>query len=133
MSSLDVEIQDARARRVEINDETLTVELLDGRVISVPLAWFPRLWYGTPKERERFQLIGDGAIIHWPDLDEDLSIEGILAGRRSGESPESLNRWLAAREQGKEASSAVIAPRRTACGSSDDLPAPGRADKTREA
>jgi len=96
---LAVEIQEARAQKVEINDETLTVELVDGRVISVPLAWYPRLWYGTPEERAHFELIGDGTIIHWPDLDEDLSVAGLLAGRRSGETPESLKRWLAARDR----------------------------------
>jgi len=97
MNSLVVEVQEARAQRVEINAETLTVELVDGRVISVPLAWYPRLWYGTPEERARFEIIGDGTILHWPDLDEDLSVSGILAGRRSGETPESLKKWLQAR------------------------------------
>ncbi|MFQ6092575.1 MAG: DUF2442 domain-containing protein [bacterium] len=97
MSSLVVEVQEARARHVEINAETLTVELVDGRVISVPLAWYPRLWYGTPEERARVEIIGDGQILHWPELDEDLSVSGILAGRRSGETPESLKQWLAAR------------------------------------
>ncbi|HHH41686.1 MAG TPA: DUF2442 domain-containing protein [Chloroflexi bacterium] len=97
MNSLAVEVQEARARRVEINEETLIVELVDGRAISVPLAWYPRLWYGTPEERAHFEIIGDGTILHWPDLDEDLSISGILAGRRSGETPESLKKWLEAR------------------------------------
>jgi len=101
MSSLLNAIKDASARNVEVNDETLTVELVDGRVISVPLAWYPRLWYGTLEERKRFEIIADGAIIHWPDLDEDLSVSGILAGRQSGESPESLKQWLA--ERGKSA------------------------------
>ncbi len=77
--------------------ETLTVELVDGRVISVPLAWYSRLWSGVPEERAHFEIIRDGTIIHWPDLDEDLSVNGILAGRRFGESPESLKKWLAAR------------------------------------
>ncbi len=97
INSLAVEIQEARARRVEVNEEILTLELLDGRMISVPLAWYPRLWYGTPEEWARFEIIGDGTIIHWPDLDEDLSVAGILAGRRSGETPESLKKWLATR------------------------------------
>ena len=90
---------EARTRHVEVDEERLTVELVDGRVISVPLAWYSRLWYGTPRERAHFEIIGDGAIIHWPDLDEDLSVSGILAGRRSGETPRSLNKWLEARRQ----------------------------------
>ncbi len=97
MNSLVAEIQEARARHVAIKEEMLTVELVDGWVISVPLAWYPRLWYGTPEERAHFEIIGDGTIIHWPDLDEDLSVSGILAGRRSGETPESLKKWLEAR------------------------------------
>lgn len=97
MNSSVVEIQEAVARRVEVSEEMLTIELVDGRVISVPLAWYPRLWYGTPEERVHFEIIGDGAIIHWPELDEDLSVSGILAGKRSGETPESLKKWLEAR------------------------------------
>jgi len=59
---------------------------MDGRTIIAPLVWYPRLWHGTPEERNNFEIIGDGSIIHWPDLDEDLSVAGLLAGRRSGES-----------------------------------------------
>ena len=99
MNTLMTEIQEARAREVQVTDEALIIELMDGRTISVPLAWYPRLWYGTPRERSHFEIIGDGEIIHWPDLDEDLSVAGILAGRRSGESPASLKKWLAARSQ----------------------------------
>jgi hypothetical protein len=102
MNSLVVEIEEARAQQVTVNEDTLVVELTDGRVIMVPLAWYPRLWYGTAEERSRFEIIGDGTLIHWPDLDEDLSVAGILAGRRSGESPQSLKKWLAERgERGK--------------------------------
>jgi hypothetical protein len=97
MSSLVVETQEARAQRVKISEDTVTVELLDGRVVMVPLAWYPRLWYGSPDERAHFEIVGDGTLIHWSDLDEDLSVAGILAGRRSGETPESLKKWLAAR------------------------------------
>jgi hypothetical protein len=78
---------------------TLVVSLIDGRVISVPLAWFPRLWYGTPRERANFEIIGDGNYIHWSELDEDLGISGILAGRRSKENPESLKNWLESRKK----------------------------------
>jgi len=70
-----------------------------GRTISVPLNWYPRLLRGTPEERANWRLIGRGEGIHWPDLDEDLSIAGILAGRHSGESAESLKKWLANREK----------------------------------
>ncbi|MDD3828010.1 MAG: DUF2442 domain-containing protein [Anaerolineae bacterium] len=89
-----VEIQEASAQKVTVSDDSLTVDLADGRTIIVPLVWYPRLWYGTPKERERFEIIGEGTLIHWPDLDEDLSVSGLLAGRRSGESQQSLKRWL---------------------------------------
>ncbi len=68
-----IEIQEARAQRVMINEDALVIELVDGRVITVPVTWYPRLWYGTTEERSHFEIIGDGTLIHWPDLDEDLS------------------------------------------------------------
>jgi len=98
MSSSGVEIQEARARSARVTDEALTVELVDGRTIIVPLVWYPRLWHGTPEERSNVEIFGDGAYIHWPALDEDLTIAGLLAGRRSGESPQSLRKWLASRK-----------------------------------
>lgn len=70
------------------------VELVDGRSVSVPLLWFPRLVDATPAERAHWRLIGRGEGIHWPDLDEDMSVAGLLAGKRSGESQRSLKRWL---------------------------------------
>jgi len=73
------------------------VDLVDGRTIIVPLAWYPRLWHGTLEERQNCELFGDGEYIHWPDLDEDLTVAGMLAGRRSQEGAESLKRWLEAR------------------------------------
>ncbi len=97
MSSSVVEVYEARAQNVAVSEDSLTVDLVDGRTIVVPLAWYPRLWNGSVVERGHFELIVDGAIIHWPDLDEDLSVSGLLAGRRSGESPESLKKWLAGR------------------------------------
>ena len=87
------------ATHVSCTDDMLTVKLSDGRTISVPLAWYPRLLHGTPGERANWELIGTGDGIHWPDLDEDLSVEGLLAGRRSGETARSLERWLASREK----------------------------------
>jgi hypothetical protein len=97
MSFSVIEIQEARAQRVEVSEDALTIELVDGRVVMVPLTWYPRLWYGTIEERACFEIIGDGTLIHWPDLDEDLSVVGILAGQRSGESSQSLKKWLAER------------------------------------
>src|SRR5207247_1383508 len=99
MSSLDVEIQEARAQAVRVTDESLTVDLVDGRTVIVPVVWFPRLWHGSPEERSRLEIIGDGSYIHWPDLDEDLTVAGLLAGRRSGESAKSLKKWLIVHKQ----------------------------------
>jgi len=94
MNTLVIEIQEARAQRASVDEDSLTIDLTDGRTVTAPLMWYPRLWYGTPEERNHFEIIGDGTIIHWFDLDEDLSIAGILAGRASGEKPQSLKRWL---------------------------------------
>jgi hypothetical protein len=97
MSSLAIEIEEARAQKVVVSEDSLTIDLVDGRTITAPLLWYPRLWHGTPKERHHLEILGDGTLIHWPDLDEDLSVAGILAGRRSGESPQSLKKWLSQR------------------------------------
>jgi hypothetical protein len=97
MTSLAIEIQEARAQKVVVGKDSLTIDLVDGRTITAPLLWYPRLWYGTPEERNKLKIIGDGKLIHWPDLDEDLSVLGILAGRHSGESQQSLKKWLAQR------------------------------------
>ncbi len=100
MNSLAVvEVEEARARRVEVTEDLLVVELADGRTLSVPLAWYPRLWYGTLEERAQVVLLADGTILHWAALDEDLSVMGLLLGKRSGESPESLRKWLGARKK----------------------------------
>ncbi len=79
---------------VGVSEDTLTVDLSDGRSISTPLAWYPRLWHGTEAERTHWRLIGQGEGIHWPDLDEDISVEGLILGRPSNESQKSLQRWL---------------------------------------
>lgn len=94
MTTSTTEIRVPEATGVSVTDDSLTVELSDGRTISVPLAWYPRLTYATRDERNRWRLIGRGEGIHWPDLDEDISVEGLLAGRPSGESQRSLKRWL---------------------------------------
>ncbi|MGD0221175.1 MAG: DUF2442 domain-containing protein [Terriglobia bacterium] len=98
MSSLAVEVQGPRGKSVKVSDEGLAADLVDGRTIVAPLAWFPRLWHGTPQECNHFEIFGDGAYIHWPDLDEDLTVAGLLAGQRSGESPQSLKKWLDSRK-----------------------------------
>jgi putative addiction module component (TIGR02574 family) len=87
---------------LEITDRHLIVELEDGRRLSVPLAWYPRLLDGTVIERQNWDLFGEGTAIEWPDLDEHIEIEGLLAGRRSGESQRSFDRWLAGRQGGSE-------------------------------
>ena len=99
MSSSVPEIRTAAAQSVSVTDDALIVELVDGRTVSVPLAWYPRLLHGTAQERSDFQLIGRGEGIHWPALDEDISVSGILAGHPSGEAPESLRRWLKSRKE----------------------------------
>jgi hypothetical protein len=101
MSSLVVEIQEARAQSARVSEEALTVDLMDGRTIVVPLIWYPRLWHGTQRERNHLEIFGDGAYIHWPALDEDLTVAGLLAGRRSGESPQSLKKWMESRKRNK--------------------------------
>ena len=95
-----IEISQARAQHVSLTDDALVVELVDGRIITVPLTWYPRLAHGTPAERANWRLIGEGEGIHWPDVDEDISVEVLLAGRRSGETQASLRRWLENRKTG---------------------------------
>ena len=86
---------------IEVTEDTLTAELLDGRIISVPLAWYPRLVNATPEERSNWELIGTGQGIHWPGLDEDISIEMLVTGQKSGESQRSFKQWLAAKREGR--------------------------------
>ncbi len=84
---------------VRVGDDDITVDLSDGRAITIPLAWFPRLFHALPAERNNWRWIGRGIGIHWPELDEDISIEDLVLGRPSGEGAASLGRWLAARPQ----------------------------------
>jgi hypothetical protein len=84
--------------RVDVTDEMLVVSLVDGRTLSVPLAWYPRLLHATAAERRNVELLGDGYAMEWPDLDEHIGVESLLAGRRSGESDSSLQRWLTSRD-----------------------------------
>lgn len=97
MITSTVEVLVPDAIEVDVSDDTLTVDLSDGRTIAVPIDWFPRLVHAIQDERDNWRLIGSGEGIHWSDLDEDISVEGLLAGRKSGESRKSLNRWLSAR------------------------------------
>ena len=99
ISKVDMQVPDAIS--VEVTDDALAVELSDGRSLSVPLAWYPRLLHATSEERNNWRLIGRGQGIHWDDLDEDVSVEGLLAGRHSGESQASFKRWLEARTSGQ--------------------------------
>ncbi|WP_417746039.1 DUF2442 domain-containing protein [Rosistilla oblonga] len=105
MNTSTVETQSPSATSATVSDEILLVQLSDGRAISVPLAWYPRLVHGTIAERNRWRLVGNGRGIHWPDLDEDISVDNLLSGKPSGESQGSLKRWLEMRSQGKNGNS----------------------------
>lgn len=94
MSASTIEIRNVLAQKVEVTAETLTVYLSDGRTISAPVMWYPRLEHGTLEERNKIEFNGRGLGIHWPDLDEDISVENLLRGQPSGESQKSLQRWL---------------------------------------
>ncbi len=101
---MNISVEDERlivpATFVRVTDDALIVDLEDGRQVSAPLVWYPRLLHGTPKERARFEIGHYG--IHWPDLDEDISVKGLLLGNKSGESARSLQRWLDYRARGKK-------------------------------
>lgn len=88
----------ARVSTVRVDDESLSVDLEDGRTITIPIGWYPRLAYATPRERANWQISGAGYGIHWPELDEDIGVEGLLLGRQSTEGAASLERWLRRRE-----------------------------------
>jgi hypothetical protein len=97
MTTLAIELRMASAQNVQVTDDALIVDLSDGRTVSVPLAWFPRLLHGSPEERNQWRLIGDGEGVHWPALDEDISVENLILGKPSGESQKSFKKWLEAR------------------------------------
>ena len=103
MNTLAPEIRTALAQNVFVTDDSLIVDLDDGRTISVPLAWFPRLLNGSEEERNNWRFIGRGEGIHWPELDEDISIEGIIFGKPSVESQPSFKRWLEGRQKSRSA------------------------------
>jgi hypothetical protein len=92
-----IEMEAPLAVDVRVTDDTLSVDLRDGRTLSIPLAWYPRLVYGSERERGNWRLIGAGEGVHWSELDEDVSVLGLLEGRPSGEGSASFERWLASR------------------------------------
>lgn len=98
MRTSTVEAEVPTAESITVTEDTLSVDLSDGRSISVPLAWFPRLAHGTVKERKNWRIIGKGYGIHWEDLDEDISVENLLLGQPSGESQSSFQKWLSSRQ-----------------------------------
>jgi hypothetical protein len=102
----------ARVKNVRVTSRALVVELRDGRTVSAPLDWYPRLAHGTSRERQKWELIGPGLGIHWPALDEDISVDGLLQGRPSGESEASLARWLNSRARPVNRRLQPTAPRR---------------------
>jgi hypothetical protein len=89
----------AKVAGVTVTDDTLSVDLEDGRSVAVPIGWYPRLAHGTNRERTNFRISGAGFGIHWPDLDEDIGVEGLLLGKKSTESRASLENWLRQRTQ----------------------------------
>ena len=99
MTTLVIDSAASRARTVRLTEDALVVDLADGRTVSVPLAWYPRLLQGSPEERAHHRFIGQGEGIHWPDLDEDISVENILLGHPSGESQRSFKKWLESRQR----------------------------------
>ena len=97
MSTLAIELETPQAVNVSVSEDTLSVELSDGRTISVPIDWYPRLTHATEQERSNWRVIGKGHGIHWEELDEDISVGNLLAGIPSGESQSSFKKWLLAR------------------------------------
>ncbi len=97
MNSEETTLTPTKAARVSVSEDTLTVDLENGRTISVPIGWYPRLAYATAEERGHFAIAGAGYGIHWPDLDEDMGVDGLLLGKKSAESAASFARWLAGR------------------------------------
>lgn len=110
MSISVIEIGVPNVESVTVTKDTLSVDLSDGRTISVPMSWFPRLVHATLAERSNWRLIGKGHGVHWPDIDEDISVGGLLAGRASGESQASLQKWLDQRSYRQEIIKIRVAP-----------------------
>ena len=99
MNTSAINIKIPNAKSVSITDDSLSVDLDDGRTVSVPIAWYPRLLHALQEEKNAWRLIGKGSGIHWDSIDEDISVEALLVGRPSGESQSSLKKWLESRKQ----------------------------------
>lgn len=99
MSSSEMKTAEAHAQEVRVTEDALVVDLVDGRTVSVPVSWYPRLLHGSSEERGNWRLIGRGEGIHWPDFDEDVRVQDLLDGHGSGETQKSLERWLEARRE----------------------------------
>jgi hypothetical protein len=110
MNTSTIEVAEPRAVHVRVTKDALVVDLDDGRTVLTPIAWYPRLQHATAQERNNCRFIGNGEGIHWPDLDEDISVDGLLRGRVSGESQRSFKAWLEAR--GRTRSNKRIQPAR---------------------
>lgn len=93
-----IDIFAEKITNINFSEDALIVDLSDGRTISIPIVWYPRLYYATPEERSHWRLIGDGVGVHWEKLDEDISVKNIILGNPSGESNKSLEEWLNARK-----------------------------------
>lgn len=101
MNTFTIKLSVVTALEVNVTDDTLCVELSDGRTLSVPLEWYPRLLHGRMEERSHWRLLGKGRGIHWPNLDEDISVDNLLSGQPSGESQRSFKQWLEGRREGR--------------------------------
>ncbi|HLB49759.1 MAG TPA: DUF2442 domain-containing protein [Anaerolineales bacterium] len=101
MNTSTTEVSEARAVHVRVTKDALVVDLDDGRTVLTPIAWYPRLQHATAQERSNCRLIGNGEGIHWPDLDEDVSVDGLLRGKASGESQRSFKAWMEARARSR--------------------------------
>jgi hypothetical protein len=99
MNSSVIELRAVLATNVVIDNTTLSVDLSDGRTLSVPIAWYPRLLHASEIERDEWRLIGKGQGIHWEMLDEDISVENLILGRPSSESQTSFEKWLSSRKK----------------------------------
>ncbi len=101
MTTLTLEAEPLAAS-ISVGHTRLVVDLIDGRSLVIPLEWYPRLMHGSLEERDNWQLLGEGYAIEWPDLDEHIGIEGLIAGRPSSESKRSLEKWLSERKESKQ-------------------------------
>ena len=128
MSTLATEPREPRVQSLTITEDSIVVDLLDGRTISVPLVWYPRLLHASPAERNRWRLIGNGEGIHWPEVDEDLSVDSLLLGKPSGESQGSFKRWLEARQRRRKSSGVYV---RKIAAAADTAIESGKRRKTR--